>query len=394
MSTRLKCIFSLYRTHIMTRQRLKVGEGKISGYVAIFLSILSLLAILCFKFPEYLTTPDFRAVYTEEIVEKLLMFAILASFVFALLSFLLSNNKKYSVIALILCTLAIVLGGFEVQGRSVEKVSWSLGLDWLILDLFLMALIFVPIELAFPKNTKQTKFHPEWRTDLIYFAISHLFIQIFGVLTKRPAEAFFGWMDLRTLNEWVQGLPFVLELFLALLLTDVFQYWAHRIFHSHNYLWRFHAVHHSTQNMDWLAGSRTHFVDIFFTRSMSFVPLYIMGFSTLTFNVYVVFIAIHAVLIHANTRINFGFLKYLITTPQYHHWHHCQDPTYYGKNFAVVFPFIDYIFGTYYLPGNTWPEGTGLTETAFPKGFMRQLVYPFKANPFKSKLDPSEQSDR
>lgn len=371
----------------MANERLKVGEGKISGYASIFLAILSLLAILCFKFPEWLTTPDFREVYSAEFVEKLLMFAILASFVFALISFLLSNSKKNPAIALTLCTLAIVLGGFDVEGRSVDKVNWSIGLDWLILDLFLMAIIFIPIELAFPKNTKQSKFHPEWRTDLIYFAVSHLFIQIFGVLTKRPAEAFFGWMNLDNLNAWVQGLPFVLELFLALLLTDVFQYWAHRIFHSHNYLWRFHAVHHSTQNMDWLAGSRTHFIDIFFTRSMSFIPLYVMGFSTLTFNVYVVFIAIHAVLIHANTRINFGFLKYIITTPQYHHWHHCEDPKYYGKNFAVVFPFIDKIFGTYYLPGDIWPEGTGLHETAFPKGFLKQLFYPFRSSPFENKIE-------
>ncbi len=374
--------------------RLKVGEGKISGYIAIFLSILSLLGILCFKFPEVLTTADLRAVYTTELVEKLLLFAILASFVFSLVSFLLSRNKKYALIALVLCTFAIVLGGFEVQGRSVEKVNWSLGLDWLVLDLFLMALIFVPIELVFPKNDKQSKFHPEWRTDLIYFAISHLFIQLFGVMTKRPAEAFFGWMNLDGLSQWVQNLPFVLELFLALFLTDIFQYWAHRIFHSHNYLWRFHAVHHSTQHMDWLAGSRTHFIDIFFTRSMSFIPLYIMGFSTLTFNVYVVFIAIHAVLIHANTRIKFGFLKYLITTPQYHHWHHCEDPKYYGKNFAVVFPFIDYIFGTYHLPGDVWPEGTGLRESSFPKGFIKQLFYPFRVNPFKSEINPNEKSDR
>jgi sterol desaturase/sphingolipid hydroxylase (fatty acid hydroxylase superfamily) len=375
-------------------QRLRVGEGKISGFISIFLGSLSLIGLLCFRFPEWLTTADFREVYTAEMVETLMLVAIIVSFLFALISFLLSKQKKYAVIGLVLCTLTIVMGGFRVEGRAVDKLSWSLGLDWLILDLFLMAILFVPIELAFPKNKQQTKFHEEWRTDLVYFIISHLFIQFFGVVTRKPASFFFGWMGLEDLQAWIQSLPFLLELFLALFITDVFQYWAHRIFHSHHYLWRFHSVHHSTKAMDWLAGSRTHFVDIFVTRSISFIPLYVLGFSATTFNTYVIIVAIHAVLIHANTSVNFGFLKYLITTPQYHHWHHCEDPKYYGKNFAVIFPFIDKIFGTYYLPGNVWPEGTGLREASFPKGFSQQLIYPFSKNPFKNDLPDDQKSNR
>jgi lathosterol oxidase len=378
----------------MEPERLKVGEGKISGILSIFLATLSLLGILCFKFPEWLTTADLREAYTAEMVETLMFIVIALSFGFSILSFILSKNKKYAVIGIILCAAAILLGGFDVEGRSVEKVNWSIGLDWLILDLFLMVLIFVPIELAFPKNNKQSKFHSEWRTDLIYFTISHLFIQLFGVITQKPAVILFGRANLDVLHAWIQGLPFAVELLLALLISDVFQYWAHRIFHSNNYLWRFHAVHHSTKNMDWLAGSRTHFIDIFFTRSVSFIPLYALGFSTLTFNVYIVIIAIHAVLIHANTNINFGFLKYIISTPQFHHWHHCDESKYYGKNFAVFFPAIDMIFGTYYLPGKVWPEATGLQEASFPKGFVKQTIYPFKKDPLTNSIPGEEKSNR
>ncbi len=374
--------------------RMKIGEGRISGAISIFLGCLTLGALLCFKFPELLTTPEFREVYTAEMAENLMLGGIIATFLFALLSLLFNKNKKNAVIGVSLGVLTVVLGGVMVEGRAVDKVNWSIGLDWLILDLLIMAILFVPIELVFPKNKLQTKFHEEWRTDLIYFGISHLAIQLFGVLTKKPAVAFFGWMNLDQVHIWVSGLPFIVELFLALLITDVFQYWAHRFFHSHHYLWRFHSIHHSTENMDWLAGSRTHFIDIFFTRSVSYIPLYVMGFSTLTFNVYIIFIAIHAVLIHANTRINFGFLKYIITTPQYHHWHHCEEPEHYGNNFAVVFPFIDKIFGTYYLPGNKWPKGTGLVDASFPKGFLKQLIFPFTKNPFKNDLLPEERSKR
>ncbi len=217
---------------------------------------------------------------------------------------------------------------------------------------------------------------------------------VFGVITQQPAKLFFGWIGLSEVQHWVQQLPYLIELFLAFLITDLFQFAAHRFFHSHTYLWRFHSVHHSTKNMDWLAGSRTHFVDIFVTRSMTFIPLYVFGFSEITFNTYIIFMAIHAVLIHANTRINFGFLKYIFATPQYHHWHHCEDPKYYGKNFATIFPFIDKLFGTYYLPGKTWPEGTGLRETHFPKGYMKQLVYPFTKSPFDENLDMKEETRR
>jgi sterol desaturase/sphingolipid hydroxylase (fatty acid hydroxylase superfamily) len=375
-------------------QRFKIGEGRISGAVSVFLATLSFLAVFCFKFPEMLTAPEFREVYTGESMKVLLVAVLIASFFFAVLSFMLSKRKSLPVIAMLISTATIFLGGFTVEGRAVDKTSWHLGLDWLLLDLLLMTIIFVPIEMVWPKRTQQSKFHAEWRTDLVYFVISHLFIQFFGAITQKPAALLFGWMGLSGLHTWVQQLPFVIELIFAFFITDLFQYWAHRIFHSHAYLWRFHSVHHSTKHMDWLAGSRTHFVDIFFTRATTFIPLYVLGFSQPVFTTYIVFMAVHAVLIHANTRINFGVLKYIIATPQYHHWHHCEDPKYYGKNFATIFPFIDVIFGTYYLPGNVWPEGTGLHEANYPKGYLKQLVYPFTKSPFDEDLNMEERTER
>lgn len=376
------------------KDNVKIGDGFISGCISIFLGVLTFLGVLCFKYPEQLTTPAFREVYTGESMKILLMSCIIAALFFAILSFFFSRKRKLSLIGILFCVATIVLGGFDVDPRSVDKTSWHLGLDWLVLDLFLMAIIFVPIELVFPKRKSQPTFHEEWRTDLIYFTISHLFIQFFGTITQQPAKLFFGGMGLDNVHQFMQSLPFAVELFLAFFVTDLFQYWTHRFFHTHQYLFRFHAVHHSTENMDWLAGSRTHFVDIFVTRSMAFVPLYVLGFSTITFNIYVIFMAIHAVLIHSNTRINFGFIKYIFATPQFHHWHHCKDPKHWGKNFATIFPFIDKIFGTYYLPGNIWPKDTGLLEANFPKGYIKQAIYPFKKSPFDPNDEMTEYSDR
>ncbi|MEP6612505.1 MAG: sterol desaturase family protein [Mucilaginibacter sp.] len=375
-------------------KRLKVGQGLISGYISIFLAVLVLLGILCFRYPERLTTPEFREIYTAQSMQILMGAGIIASFFFAMLSVLFSKKIKLALIGCGISGLAILLGALTVKGRSVSAANWHIGLDWMLLDLLLMTAIFIPLELFFPRNKSQTKFHEEWRTDLIYFVISHLFIQFFGIVTQKPAVLFFSWIGLDKVHAWVQGLPFIAALFLAFFSTDLFQYWAHRFFHTRVFLWRFHSIHHSTQNMDWLAGSRTHFMDIFITRAMTFMPLYVLGFSTTVFNVYIIFIAIHAVLIHANTRINFGFLKYIVTTPQYHHWHHCEDPKYYGHNFASVFPFIDIMFGTYYLPGKKWPAGTGVHEASYPKGFIKQSIYPFTKSPFDTNLNMDERSDR
>lgn len=376
------------------QKRLVVGQGQISGYISTFLSVLALGGMLCFRFPERLTTPEFREVYTAESMAGLITGVVIGSFFFALLSLILSKKIKWALPGVLLSGAAVLLGAFGMKGHGVSSTAWHFGLDWMLLDLLFMTVIFIPLELFFPKRKEQTKFHEEWRTDLVYFVISHLFIQFFGVITQKPAVLFFGWMGLDKIHAWVGNLPFVAGLLLAFLTTDLFQYWAHRIFHNHVYLWRFHSVHHSTQNMDWLAGSRTHFIDIFFTRAMTFIPLYVLGFSPAVFNVYIIFIAVHAVLIHSNTRINFGPLKYIITTPQFHHWHHCEDPRYYGKNFASIFPFIDWIFGTYYLPGKEWPAGTGVHEAEYPKGFIKQSIYPFTKSPFDKDLNMTEQSDR
>jgi sterol desaturase/sphingolipid hydroxylase (fatty acid hydroxylase superfamily) len=373
---------------------LKIGEGKISGFISIFLATLSFLAVFCFKYPKVFTSPEFRAIYTGEQMKFLLIGTIIASFLFAVLSFILSKKKNYALIGMIIIIITIFIGGFSVEPSVVGNSKWYLGLDWLLLDLLLMAIIFIPIEMVWPKNIEQSRFHEEWRTDLVYFVVSHLFIQFFSVVVTATVTKTFGRFGFENQHSWIQNLPFVLELFLAFFVADFCQYWAHRFFHSYAYFWRFHSIHHSTKNMDWLAGSRTHFIDIFVTRCAAFAPLYIFGFSPLVFNIYILFMAIHAVLIHSNTRINFGFIKYIFATPQYHHWHHCEDPKHYGKNFSTVFTFIDRIFGTYYLPEDVWPEGTGVHEGNYPKGYLNQMIHPFLKSPFDTDLEMEDKAKR
>lgn len=137
-----------------TKQTVKFGEGKISGIISIFLGLMSFLGVFCFKYPEWLTTPEFREIYTGESMKILLTSVIVASLFFAVVSFMLSKKKKWALIGIVFCIATIVLGGFDVDPRSVDKTNYHLGLDWLLLDLFLMAVIFVPIEMVFPKRKR------------------------------------------------------------------------------------------------------------------------------------------------------------------------------------------------------------------------------------------------
>jgi len=68
-------------------KRLKVGDGIISGYISIFLATLALLGVLCFYFPEKLTTPEFREIYTKESMEALMTIDVIAAFFFCLVEY-------------------------------------------------------------------------------------------------------------------------------------------------------------------------------------------------------------------------------------------------------------------------------------------------------------------
>ncbi|HBF23724.1 MAG TPA: sterol desaturase, partial [Planctomycetes bacterium] len=304
---------------------------------------------------------------------------------------LLSRKAKFGILGVLFSGLALMFGGHTIEVEDFNQGIVSISLDWLLLDILILSLIFIPLELFLPKHREQTRFHSEWKTDLIYFSISHLFVQLTAVAIKTPAETLLSGEWLIAIRDLVLALPFIAQLFLAMFFADLFQYFIHRLFHKVKYLWRFHAVHHSIRSIDWIAGSRLHIVDILITRSFSYLPIYILGVSMPVFYAYVVVVSLQAVGAHANIRVPFGFLKYLFVTPQYHHWHHCEDPNLYDKNFAIHFPFIDKIFGTYYLPGRYWPESTGLGNVEYPKGYFRQLFYPFLKDPSTNKLsDPSK----
>jgi lathosterol oxidase len=352
--------------------------GWVTGVLSTVLGALALGAVLCLWFPALLTTPALRDVYPMELVRATIKGALGIAFVLGVTSAVLKRRKALGLTGAGLALVATVMGGSEVAVATPVARSTHVGLDWFLLDLFLLSAIFVPIEVLFARVDQPT-FREQWRTDLTHFGVSHLLVQLTVFLTMAPAAIFFRWAVAPELQAAVAGQPLALQFLEVLAVADLAQYAVHRLFHRVRWLWPFHAVHHSSSRMDWLAGSRLHLVDIVVTRGLSFVPLYVLGFAPGAVFAYVLFVSFHAVLIHANVRWRFGPLGLVLATPRFHHWHHAVAPV--DVNFAVHLPVIDRLFGTHYLPGDRWPAEYGLAGAPVPPGYLAQLAYPFGRRP-------------
>ena len=129
--------------------------------------------------------------------------------------------------------------------------------------------------------------------------------------------------------------------------------------------------------MDWLAGSRSHVTTVFIERTVVMLSLYLVGADKVALDIYVAIAALQAIVIHCNLGFSWGWLKYLIVTPQYHHWHHSSEQPAIDTNYAAHTPLFDRLFGTYHLPGKYWPAEYGTTKK-LPKTFVGQFLYPFK----------------
>jgi len=152
------------------------------------------------------------------------------------------------------------------------------------------------------------------------------------------------------------------------------------------FLWSFHSIHHSSKALDWIAGSRTHFIDLVVGRGFILLPLEFFGFAHSVVLAYLAFVTIHATWTHCNSALHVKWLEPILVMPRHHHWHHAAEEAAIDKNFAIHFPWLDKVFGTSYDPGR-WPTGYGLVHTQLPGTFWKQFFLPFKPSGVKSSAD-------
>jgi len=348
-----------------------------SGIVACFLSGLSLLGVIAFHFPEYLTTPELRQSYDVPFLRDVMFVALVIAGALALLNLVRNKNKRLGGAALALVVTCIALGGHRIEVGDFPDNTPYLGLDWFVLDLLGSTIIFIALEKLLPFRG-QPILRPHWKTDFDHFFVNHLLIGFALLVANQFVNSAFGWAVSANTQAFISGIPFLLQLFLVIFVADLVQYFSHRIYHEVPLFWRLHAIHHSVKYMDWLAGSRQHIIELLLTRSLVLTPIFLLGFEKEIIDAYVIIVGFQAVFNHANVQINFGWLKYVLVTPQFHHWHHASDEEGIDKNYAAHFSFIDYLFGTAVKADQEWPSSYGVKGDYVPDGLIRQQLFPFR----------------
>lgn len=361
-------------------QEFRFGEGRISAYLSLTLGLLSLMAVFAYLYPSYLTTMELRKAYDARQLQLVLKYAMYFSLFFGVIALFLNRakHKMPAILGIGLTLLGFALGGYQIPVGAVEPRELSLGVDWLILAFLASAFVFMALEKLIPMHKEQLILRPEWDVDLFYFCFNHLAISAILIFANYHASHF-SWALSPGLQAAVQSLPVLIQVALIIVCADFVLYWEHRMYHEVHALWPIHAVHHSIENLDWLAGSRGHFIQVFSERATVMIPLYLLGADQQALNIYVAFAALQAILIHCNVSIPFGPLKYIFVTPQFHHWHHSSEKPAIDTNYSAHTVIFDRLFGTYHFPKAHWPAEYG-TTVRLPRSVIGQLLYPFKAN--------------
>jgi sterol desaturase/sphingolipid hydroxylase (fatty acid hydroxylase superfamily) len=251
-----------------------------------------------------------------------------------------------------------------------QALGFAIDVGRLAVWLVLLVALFVPLERLFALHPAKI-----WRkqvgVDLAWYFINSLLpAAIIAVPLSILALALRG-ADPGGLYSAVAVWPLWLKLPVVFLVNDIGAYWGHRASHAYPLLWRFHAIHHSAEHVDWLVNTRAHPFDMVFTRLSGLAPVYLLGLAQSTGRgldpgVAIVTIVgtIWSFFIHANVRFRLGPLEWLVSTPAFHHWHHTNDENR-DRNFAAIFPLIDRVFGTAWLPKH-WPPVYGIDAKVAP----------------------------
>jgi len=354
------------------------GKGWISGVGALVLAIAGFLLVVCLRFPSWFTVPQIRSLYEQPMFRIALQVGLIGAFLLAIISLVLRQTKALGFTALFFVVLATTLGGARTEAEVTTASPVFFGMDWFVLNVIFTGLLFVPIEMLFPRRRGQELFRVEWREDLFYYLVSSMMVQCLTYASLWPAlqlTAHTHWSGFRAA---IASQPVVVQFLEIMFLTDLVQYWVHRAFHRFPFLWNFHAVHHSAKVMDWMSGARMHFLEIIALRGTTVIPMYILGYGESALHFYILYVYLHSTFIHSNVGWGFPRLGQLIVTPRFHHWHHGIEKEAIDVNFAIHFPLIDRMFGTHHLPEGQWPEGYGIAGHPVPVGYWKQFWYPFR----------------
>lgn len=275
------------------------------------------------------------------------------------------------------------LGYFTYLKNEILYPSWHNYFYWLVG----LSLAVWMVELIFPWRKEQASFRRDFWLDGFYMFFNFFLFSLIGYnAMSTVAVAFFNDIllsvnirNLVAIN--VQSWPPLFQFLLMFVVADFIQWNIHRLLHRSPFLWEFHKVHHSVQEMGFAAHLRFHWMETIIYKSLQYIPLAMIGFGIQDF------IIIHLIAVgighlnHANIKLTYGPFRYLLNNPVMHLWHHAKElpKGRYGVNFGLSLSVWDYIFRTAYLPveNANQPLGFEMVE-AYPQSFFAQLIKPFK----------------
>jgi len=236
---------------------------------------------------------------------------------------------------------------------------------------------FLLAERLFPARPGQRILRPQFGVDFAHYVVNSFVVVAALGLALVPAMVIVAAAVPESVRGAVGAQPVWLQVVELTFVCDVAIYVSHRLTHVVPWLWRFHSIHHSATDVDWLVATRSHPVDLAFMRGSMILAGFALGFSPRAWALYAVYFTAQSLFLHANLRLPLGPLSVLYAGPEFHRWHHSDAPEARDRNFVTHFPWLDLLFGTLYLPAGRRPDRYGVDE-AIPPAYLRQIAHPFR----------------
>jgi sterol desaturase/sphingolipid hydroxylase (fatty acid hydroxylase superfamily) len=270
---------------------------------------------------------------------------------------------------------------------EITNPTWHNYFYWLIG----VSIFFWIIEIVTPWRKEQKIIRKDFWLDAFYMFFNFFIFSLIGyvAISNVVVELFNDFLGLFGIQNvvaiQVQALPVWGQLLLMLLIRDFIHWNVHRLLHRFDFLWQFHKVHHSVQQMGFAAHLRYHWMENVVYKSIQYLPLAMIGFGIQDFFIIHIFAVAIGHFNHSNFELNLGPLKYIFNNPQMHIWHHAKhlplDTHRYGVNFGLTFSFWDYLFGTDYIPHTGRDIELGFeADESFPEDFVHQQLFPWSAS--------------
>jgi sterol desaturase/sphingolipid hydroxylase (fatty acid hydroxylase superfamily) len=238
--------------------------------------------------------------------------------------------------------------------------------------------VFMTLGVRYPRF-QQPLFRDGWLADVFHALANSLLLDVPLALSlaavSRWIEFDLGISHVRLLN----GQPLLVQVVVFLIGGDLVKWTIHMLHHRIPFLWRFHRLHHCTQQMDALSSARSHPVEAYINRLVFLTAMVVVaGIDLRIVILYSAVDLVQGLWIHSNTHMRTGWLNYVLSTQEFHHWHHANEVAAFNKNYGGFLSIWDWIFGTAYCPADRQVPGFGIPEMPRPPtGYLDHLRMPF-----------------